>query len=224
MKFFFDTCGLEADIKECGMTGISIENPVMFRRLTESLWNQSNGLNGELYITCKDKAIKLNKDVCVIFNPYSIDVNEKKIINRIYSEMNDITEQEYMVRKADINSSIVTLLDEISEHLPYPLEYSLDLDFQQLLKLYGVRIEMKDIELAERIVDYIRIAHQVLGISVFIFVHFRDYFSNEEIRGFEEMASYEQVSLIMIENRVELTGNEDEKWWIIDKDSCIIEI
>jgi CRISPR-associated protein Csn2 len=224
MKLLFEECGLEADIHEGNLAGICMEDPILFRRFTESLWNQANGMEGEIFLTQGDKQIKLNKEGCVIFNPYSVDVNEKKIINRIYSEIQETVEQNFYVQKSEINSAVVALLDEVDTHLPYPLDYSLNLDFQQLLKMYGVKIEMQDTELMERIVNYIRLSHQVLGTTLFIFVHFRDYFSQGELSRLNEMIRYEQIAVLMVENTLNPEKSVNEKWWIVDKDSCIIEV
>jgi CRISPR-associated protein Csn2 len=224
MKLLFEECGLEADICEGNLGGICIENPILFRRFTENLWKQANGMEGEIFLTQGNKQIKLNKEGCVIFNPYSVDVNEKKIINRVYNDVQELVEQNFYMQTAEINSAVVALLDEVETHLPYPLDYSLNLDFPQLLKIYGVKIEMQDTELIERVVNYMRLSHQVLGTILFVFVHFRDYFTEEELSRLNEMTRYEQISVLMIENSMRSDDSLNEKWWIVDSDSCIIEV
>jgi CRISPR-associated protein Csn2 len=224
MRLLFEACNLEIEIREGQLTGICIENSEMFRRLTESLWNQANAMEGEIFLTQGDKALKLTKEGSVIFNPYSIDVNEKKILSHIYSEIQEVVNVDFYVQKNEINSAVVSLLDEAASCLPYPLEYSLELDVIQLLKIYGVKIEMQDTELIERVVNYIRLSHQVLGTVLFVFVHFRNYFSQEELSKLKEMIQYEQISVLMIENMVDLKETVNEKWWIVDQDLCMIEV
>lgn len=215
---------MEADIGEENLVGICIENPILFRRFTENLWKQANGMEGEIFLTQGNKQIKLNKEGCVIFNLYSVDVNEKKIINRVYNDIQELVEQNFYMQTAEINSAVVELLDEVETHLPYPLDYSLNLDFPQLLKIYGVKLEMQDTELIERVVNYMRLSHQVLGTILFVFVHFRDYFTEEELSRLNEMTRYEQISVLMIENSMRSDDSLNEKWWIVDQDSCIIEV
>jgi CRISPR type II-A-associated protein Csn2 len=151
-------------------------------------------------------------------------VNERKIINRVYSEMQEIADTNLYVQQSDINSAVVSLLDEIGTHLPYPLDYSLNLDFQQLLKIYSVKIEMMDSDLIDRVVNYIRLSHQILGTGIFIFINFRAYFTQKELSGLREMVQYEQITVLMVENNVNFDEGVNEKWWIVDKDLCIIEI
>jgi CRISPR-associated protein Csn2 len=224
MKLFYNVCDLEIEIKEGCMTGIVFDNPAMFRTFVENLWNQTNGMEGEISLTKGDKPVKLQKEGCVIFNPYAIDLNDKKILSHIYNEMKELVEHDFYVRKSEINASIVSLLDDLEPHFPYPLVYSLELDFTQLLKVYGVKIELQCEELVERLVNYVRLVHQVLGTELFIFIHLEDYFNRDELKKLEEMILYEQISILLIENRVDMEEKENQKWWIVDKDSCIIEI
>jgi CRISPR-associated protein Csn2 len=224
MRLLYEACGLEIEIGEGEITGICIENSVMFRKFTENLWNQASAVEGEIFLTQGDKAVRLNKEGCVLFHPYLVDVNEKKILSHIYDEIQEIINVDFYEKGCAINSSIVSLLDEVGSHLPYPMGYSLTLDFQQLLKLYGVKIEMQDSELIERIVNYIRLSHQVLGTVLFVFVQFRNYFSPEELEKLKEMIQYEQISILMVENVIHMGDNIKEKWWIVDKDLCIIEM
>jgi CRISPR-associated protein Csn2 len=215
MKLFFGGCDLEIEIEEGDLFGLCI---------TENLWNQANGIDGEIFLTKGDKSLKLNKEGSVIFNPYSLDVNERKIINRVYSEMQEIADTNLYEQQSDINSDVVSLLDEIGTHFPYPLDYSLNLDFQQLLKIYSVKIEMIDSDLIDRVVNYIRLSHQILGTGIFIFINFRTYFTQKELSGLREMVQYEQITVLMVENNVNFDEGVNEKWWIVDKDLCIIEI
>jgi CRISPR-associated protein Csn2 len=224
MRISYRGCGLEMELQEGELAGICMESSFMFRNFTEQLWNQSNDMEGEIFLSKGDKALKWNKEVFVNFNPYSVDLNEKKILSRVYGEMQEIADLDFYAKKSEINTAVVSMLDEIDSRLPYPLQYTLELDFQQLLKVYGVKVESRDTELIERVADYIRLAHQTLGTVLFIFVHFKDYFSRDELSGLREMIQYEQVAVLLVENMIQPEEHVNEKWWIIDKDSCIIEI
>jgi CRISPR-associated protein Csn2 len=224
MKLYYAPCELEISFDIGQISAISIENVNSWRNFIESLWEQANGYVGNIFITDKDKEVKVDKDVSVIFNPFSLDVNEKKIISKLYSEMKTITEQELYVQKTELNSGIVNLLDEINSRISYPIEFSLELDILQLFKIYNVKINMQDSSLIERISNYVKLAHQILGIKLFVFVHLKQYLSEEEWGYFNEMISYEQVAVLLLENSVLKSEALKEKWWILDADNCIISI
>jgi CRISPR-associated protein Csn2 len=224
MKLYYAPCGLEIGFDMGQICGISIENVNSWRNFIESLWEQANGYAGNIFITDKDKEVNVDKDVSVIFNPFSLDVNDKKIISKLYVEMKNITEQDLYVQKMELNSDIVNLLDEINARISYPIEFNLELDIQQLFKLYNVKINMHDASLIERISNYVKLAHQILGIKIFVFVHLKQYLSDEEWGYFNEMIVYEQVAVLLLENSVLKSEAINEKWWIIDADNCIISI
>jgi CRISPR-associated protein Csn2 len=223
MKLFYRVCELEIELQQGSCVGICLENREVFRQFTETLWQQAAGADGELFLTSEGKPVKLNKEGCVIFNPYEIDVNERKILNHIYEEMREIMETTYYEESANINGACVSLLDEIEKRLPYSMEYSLDMDFTQLLKMYNVKVVSEEGDLLSRVVNYIRLSHQVLGTSIFMLVHGRDYFTPAELEQLKEMVAYEQVILLFVENRMDEERQQDERWWIVDDDACIIE-
>ena len=170
-----------------------------------------------------DKSVHLDKGVSVVFNPFSIDVNEKKILTKLMSEMQVISETELYVQKAELNAAIISLLDEINLRMPYPMTYSLDLDIQQLLKAYSVKVDMQSTSFMEHIVDYVKLGHQVLGIKLYVFLHLKDYLSEEDLEKLYEMVAYEQISVLLLESKM-IDKLPQEQWWIVDADNCIIEI
>lgn len=210
-------------IREGGMAGIAMENPIMMQTFVENLWKQSNGDEGEIFLTDGDKSFRMDKDVRVVFNPFAIDINERKILTKLMGELQEISETELYIMKTALNSAIVSFIEEVSGHIPYPVSYSLDLDVQQLLKVYDVRLDMQCSTLLERVIDYMKLSHQVLGVKLFVFVHLRDYFSNEDFDKLYEMVAYEQLSVLLLESRAVDTYPK-EQWWIVDADNCIIEI
>ena len=96
------------------------------------------------------------------------------------------------------------------------------MDFLQILKAYTVRIDNQETELVNRIVNYVKLTHQILGIKVFVFVHFKDYFTIDEMEQMEETLMYEGVVVLLIESSIENISKL--KWWVIDNDNCLIEI
>ncbi len=223
MKLCYAPDGLEILIPEGGVSGICLENPKTMQSFVSNLWKQSNGEEGDIFISNGDKSVHLDKGVSVVFNPFSIDVNEKKILTKLMSEMQVISETELYVQKAELNAAIISLLDEINLRMPYPMTYSLDLDIQQLLKAYSVKVDMQSTSLMEHIVDYVKLGHQVLGIKLYVFLHLKDYLSEEDLEKLYEMVAYEQISVLLLESKM-IDKLPQEQWWIVDADNCIIEI
>lgn len=222
MRFFYEKYNIDWAIENFGITQICIENPEVLSDFSNNLWQQNQGLQGEIFLSSEDKMISLSKDVAVVFNPFDIDINDKKIIARLYQNLKQYSDVDFLSETLAINSSIVSLLENITSKEPYPINFDLELDMLQLFKLYAVRFDVECESLIENVCNYIKLMHQVLGTQVFVFEFLKNYLTDEERKRFSEMVAYEQVIVILIEHSSGKFNNE--KCWIIDYDKCIIEI
>ena len=137
--------------------------------------------------------------------------------------MDEVMKSKLLDEYTDINTQLVSFIDDIIETMPYKLDMSLDIDLSGLLKLYDVKFEMCDLTLLEKIVTYIKIMHQVCGIEVFAFIGLKSFLTEDDcVALYEEMCN-EKVNIILFESHF-CRKIEKESVIIIDKDLCIIEL
>lgn len=224
MRLVYPDPLLEINFSNHKIHSLIVENTSLFISITEDLWNQSNGDDGVFILSNKDKLIKFDKKADVIINPFSVSSNDRKIITKIYAELNGIGQENSIEELLCLNSSIVGLIDHLAEKVPYPLIYDLNLDLSGLLKLYNVKIDEECTELLEKLMTYVKLMHQVCGITLFVFVNLKQYFSLEQLNLFYQNCLYEEVSILDIEGCDLKKKLDCEKEMIIDKDLCIISI
>lgn len=222
MRLFYEKGNIDINMVSSGLYGLCIEKSELLRDFIQELYLQTAGDGGTLYLTDGAKNVRFDREVTVVFNPFAINVNEKKILSKLYADMDAIAKQELYVELQAINTMVVSAFDEINMKIQYSIDYGLSLDFQQLLKIYNVRLDEQETELSERIANYIHLAHNILNIKVFVFVQLKGYLSNEEIELLQETIQLEGVFVLLIESS--FRNVLGMKWWIIDKDSCIIEL
>ena len=70
-----------------------------------------------------------------------------------------------------------------------------------------------------QICQYIKIVTEVLHKKVFVFVNFRSYLSDEQLEQLIELAIYNEVKLLFIEN-CQRDFLEQCTYCVIDKDEC----
>ena len=224
MNIYYAEYDLDIKIGNNDMiAGICIEDPVSFRNFIDSIYAGLNGNESRLYITENDKEIKLDKNIELIVNSFSIDINNKRILAKLYQDMKDIADQEFYEDVSTLNTAIVNFIDKINEKIEYPIDYKLNLDIQQLFKNYEVKIDSTNVGLPEQLLDYIKLCHKILNIRLFFLAHSEAYFSEKELIDFFDTLKYEDVKVILIENRFE-SKICNENWWIIDKDNCLITV
>lgn len=219
MRFTYGEYGIEINPRENFVDTITVENPIAFRKMVGDIWSQCNGADGKWILAEGDKEIPLERICDIIINPFSIDVNDKKMLSSLYSQMNGIATEEYMEDIMRINSEIVSLLDRIMGGMAYPIVTDINLDVNSLLKSYHVCFEEE--EGIDKIVNYIRLKHQVLGKTVFFWVNCKHFISEDEFDELVKSISYEKIHLILLEG-VESNRQRFEQSIILDKDLCII--
>lgn len=223
MKLVCSEYGLELELEENKVQVLLLEKQEIALTMTESIWKQSNGEEGIFILSDADKIHNIAKEVCVILNVFDINCNDRKILSRLYQEIALVAQEQMYEEVAETNGSIVKFLEDLLQRMSYDLDFQYELDILGLMKLYEVKIGAEGQNIVERLIDYIRCMHQICRVLYFVFAHLKQYLNTEQLKMLYEFAMYEKVFLILIEG-VEREKVECEKYWILDKDMCIIDI
>lgn len=201
---------------------ISIEGPDIYTEFIQGLNSQLDGEAGNFVLSEKNDTLKMDKKVEFIFNPFGVDFNEKRIISKAYNVLKDSAEGLDELREK-INSSIVNILDEVILRSPYDnFVYNLDLDWNTLFKLYDVRVQFEEGKLVDKLIQYIRMLAELLGIRVIFLLNISTFLTKYELQELCNSAQYEKVNLVLLEQReLELTDVKSRSH-IIDCDRCLI--
>lgn len=213
---------LDIELEENIILVLTIENTEEYVKFLSEVNLQSEGEVGTITLSSDGKELNFNKTAEIIFNPFALDMNNKKIITKLYQNIKEVSENSYQEQTIDINSKIVDYMDNLIVDCPYNLEYDIQLDIVSLLKMLNVKISVKTESLLERIIEYIRVCSRICGINIFFGINLKDYLSPNDIDMLYEFIKYEKVNLILVESRKSDNYN-CEKHWILDKDRCIIE-
>lgn len=182
--------------------------------------NQCNGNDGD-FLLSEEKTLKIDKLMCTIINPFSIDFNNKKIISALYNNLAQ-NANDFIEEKAKINASIIALLDDIIDKEDYPnIDYTLDFSWNDLFKIYNIKINDVPETLLICLIEYLKVLINYCGIKVVGFINIKSYLSEEEILELYTYASYNKIQLILIES-TERTILPNEIVHIVDADKCII--
>lgn len=222
MKFVYPQYQMEIDEVEQHIIVLSIENSKAYRDILSDLCNQIEGLEGEVIISEKERIIKISKEVELIFNPFSLDCNNKKVITRLHQELKDQMNENLIEETAKINQSILEYLEKVIYQVPYALDYNVDFDAMNLLKMYEVKVDNLAEDLLEKIVEYVKAMNRICNMRIFVFVGLKQYLTENELEQLYEFIFYEHIYLIILEPKFTKVLN-GEKSCILDSDLCIIE-
>lgn len=221
MILAYSKLNLRMEFIENTVNVLVLEDPVQFSEIVYLLKCDEKVLESPFVLSESDKFLQISKEMEIIVDPFSLDFNSRKIQQQLYKEM-EIVATEFDVEKAEVNGRMLYLIEGIQERLQYQnIAYNLEFSWENLLKLYQVHFEPLCESLLEKLVEYIKIASNLLNLKVIGFVNLKLYLTEEQLHYLYEIAFYNKVNLLLIEN-IENTQLEEEKLYIVDKDKCII--
>lgn len=204
-------------------TTLIIESELSYATFLHDLWEQKMGRNGEAVFSEREKEIQLNKSADIIWNPFCVDCNDRKVITKLYQAMKEQSDEMLSEKISEITMGILDYLEQMEGMIPYPLDYSADLDCIGLFKLMDVKMDYKEDGYYDNFVNYIKTIHRICGIGLFIFVSLKSYFTEGQLEEIYKDLMYEKVYILDIEN-VQKNILSCEKTILLDRDCCIIEM
>ncbi len=217
MRLVYSLYNLDIQIEENMVNVLIVENPEIFSALIQDMISEENWVLSE-----PDKILTFDKTASFIINPFLLDCNERKVIQKLYQEIDNSANDYFVQEMAELQGQIVSIISQVIETVPYDITFDFEQSFQGLLKLYNVHIDNECDSLLEKIGNYIKTLHRICHISVFIFVNLKTYLSENELKELYISCFYEKIHLILFENQ-QKECLEYEKMYILDKEYCIIK-
>ena len=199
-----------------------IESPGLFSKYLQEFYVQCERKEGKFVLSDNDKELDMSKCVEIIGNPFMVDINSRKILGKLYSELEELSRKEQMFEKTmRLTATVHEYILDLEQETNYILQFDNELEISALLKALGVRYEVIEDSFFERIVRYIKIAADVLKTKLFIFVNIRSFLSDIQMMELVKEISYQDIKVLFIENQ-ERDCLEGGFRYIIDKDGCEI--
>ncbi len=199
----------------------AIESPRLMRKYLGNLIHQTISREGEFVLSDQGKEVEISKNVDIVLNPFEVDVNDKKCINKIYSELRELAYGEkYYLRSQQLFGMITNFLLELEQESSVNLSFG-ELDFIQLLKAMGVKCDDSDNGLVGRLGQYLQVISRILNKRVVVFVNLSAYLEQKELILLLEQAFYLKIYVVLIE-KDDICLAFPKKTYIIDSDGCEI--
>lgn len=199
-----------------------IESPESFSGYVLELSTQIDGNEGQFVLSDKNKELDLAKKAELIFNPFTVDINERKILNKLYMELSDLSKEEEMyIKTVELLRHLQEYMLELEQCTEYILEFDQETDMSALLKAVNIHYETRDMYFLERLVQYMKVLAAVVGIKVFMFVNLRSYLTDHQMQEVIKEMKYQNIKGLFIESQ-QRSCMEGVKQYIIDVDRCEI--
>lgn len=223
MRLLHNQFRFQFEFEENRKNLLIVERPEIFSKVVWELSEEAQEEESGFVLSENDKIIKKREYLNCVINPWEISLNEKKILNRL----NEILKKE--IQSSDLlleSNRIYALIEEFALHLlqniDFELVYSDKTDVQNLLKFMDIRFNDGQGTLLEKIVDYVKVSHELLGYQCFVFVHLLSYLSCYEMKKLYEYMQYQKIPILLLESRQPKDIKEFSNIVIIDEDACEI--
>lgn len=215
----------QIELPEDKIPVLILENPNRFCQFAVEIQSQANGEDGGWVLSEKGKPLKFSKVCEPILNPLALDMNHRKLVTALYQMIEKEVFQGELVIKWN---QLSVYLEEAAEELisaveDYHLAYRKEMEIKDYLKFMDVRFEDDAINISEKLIDYMDLASEILGIQLFILFNIKSFVDYQNMQYLYEQALYHKYHLLVVENHVPEEKNMLENRTIIDKDDCVIE-
>ena len=221
MKITNENWGFQIDIEKSPVNILVIESPSALREMISDIIRQCDGEEGSMVLSEDGEPLTF-KNVELVIDPFSVDINNRKILNKLYDRIEKIlVESDNFIQFQEVKSEIERLLESVSNQYEYPLIWQDSYPADDILKLVELKLNIETVSLEERIMTYIDVMNDLCGTKLFVFVNVMDYIEEETFCDMVRELEYQETGVIFIESREKYSlGNM--KTWIIDKNLCEI--
>lgn len=200
-----------------------IENPKIFSEFIKELYQPDGIGEPRIVLSENETPLTLGEHLCCIVNPLGVSLNEKKLLSKLHEKLKkEIMSSELLLETNKVLAALEEYALQIVQSMDFELTYSDKMDVQDILKLLNIHFDDKQETLLERIVSYIEIMYQLIGIRCFVFVHLLSYLTEYEMEKLYEYFQYQKLYILLVECNQPKDISKFSNVVIIDKDTCEI--
>lgn len=203
---------------------IVFENKEYYRENILGLIRQHKGYEGKFILSNNNKEVSFDKNSYFISDLFNIDINNKKIITKVYGELLKIVTDD-IAEYNKITSYIREYFGTLVFNNNLDLEYIDEIEVNSLLKLGEFKIQFEESDYLEKLIKFLKVLVELCNIKVIFTVGLYRVFSFEEVEKIYKEVCLNKINIINIESEQQNIKESDyykEKVYIFDQDNCEI--
>ena len=139
MKMVHSELSGEIISESAAFTEWTIESPKDFSEYLHELYCQYENGEGRFVLSQGDKIIELSKYLEIIVNPFTVEINSRKILNKLYIKLEKVSKEEQMYEETlELTAYIHEYLMRLEQQTNYILSFDDNLEIPALLKAVGI--------------------------------------------------------------------------------------
>lgn len=199
-----------------------VENPALLTNMIIDLIGQQNGNDGEFVLSENYVPIEISKNAELVTDAFSIDVNKRKIITKLYSILTEKANTELYMQTNEIKAQISAYCQMLTEQVDFPLDTDCEPDISGLIKLCNIQLKEEGECIADKLYEYMKASREFLKKKFFVFVNIRSFVNETDMLNLYKMIQYEKYTVLFIESTDRDKISSNERYRIIDSTLCEI--
>ena len=220
-KLVYGKYDISMSLEENYVNELIIENPSVLAEMVQELTAQAEGKEGGFILSKNEKILSIEKNLVFIKDPFSVEVNQRKLLAKLYEELEGYTKDALFLEEEDFYHAYIRYMNGICEKSGLFLTYEEEPKAEEIFKLAKLRIDSQTEGLAEQLAEYIKVYAELLHQEVFVFLNLKLFLTKEEVKALYQECFYRKVQIVLIE-AVFTEKMLEEKIYLIDKDKCMI--
>lgn len=200
---------------------LTCENPEEYYNFVTEIIAAFNGEESDFSFWQGEKQIKPDDKGEMLFDNFSFDFGDKKIVNLLYKTLiKNFNNENFLQGLNELNACGEKFLLNLTETVDIPVCYD-ELSLESFFKAVNLK-PAKDYEnLLEKFISLINVFTELKRAEFFVFVGLKDILSAKQLQAFYYHCSLKQVGLLLLESNKRQTL-QNEKVIIITEDLCEI--
>ena len=200
------------------------ENKKYYRENIIELINQNKGNEGSYILSNDNKEISFDKNSYIITDIFNIDINNKKVLSKIYSSLlKEIVED--ISSYNELSTNIRVYFEKLIFNSSLEIEQGEEIDMSSLLKLGDFKIHVENDDILEKFLKFLKVLSELCSYKIIFVVGLHTVFTQDEIIEIYKEVCLNKINIINIEyQQFNNLSNENYKEivYIFDGDNCEI--
>lgn len=213
--------GINIDFEKNNIFILQIEDGKTMFDVCKDIYDQCSGSDGNFVLSHNLETLKFCDSCEFVSNIFDLSLSGKKIENMLQKNLQKIVENDdYLKLFNEINKSVVDFNNKLLPNVDLQINYNYDLQFCDIFKLCGYKIEEKT-DLFDRIIDYVDVISKLSKVKLFVFVNAFSFMSQEMANKLIEQLNYMDIRVLFLTSYLPYDIKNVGKL-IVDKDLCVI--
>ena len=200
------------------------ENKKYYRENIIELISQYKGNEGSYILSNDNKEISFDKNSYIITDIFNIDINNKKVLTKIYSSLlKEIVED--ISSYNELTTNIRVYFEKLIFNSSLEIEQGEEIDMSSLLKLGDFKIHVENDDILEKFLKFLKVLSELCSYKIIFVVGLHTVFTQDEIIEIYKEVCLNKINIINIEyQQFNNLSNENYKEivYIFDGDNCEI--